>query len=156
MDPLREFVNRFDANFKIDDRFLQKKENRFFLLNKELEKFVHQNFYYAGAYLGKNKNGRFFPSFQLLALIAEKNANKTVVDRRAAWLFICGRDIFGQGIIKTIGSTNKGSYTLILNEHEECLGFGRIQSDLDGERKGVVIKNILDLGDFLRRETRRQ
>jgi ribosome biogenesis protein Nip4 len=40
----------------------------------------------------------------------------------------------------------------VLNEFSECLGFGRIMGDLSGSEK-VAIKNVLDVGDFLRRET---
>jgi ribosome biogenesis protein Nip4 len=75
-----------------------------------------------------------------------------VVDEKTEWLFICGRDIFKQGVIRLQGSRRKGDYTLVLNRHRECLGFGKILFDLSGEREGVVIKNIFDIGDFLRRE----
>jgi len=86
----------------------------------------------------------------LLTIIAEGNANKVIVDEKTEWLFICGRDVFKQGIVKVIGSKQKGSYALILNQHGECLGFGKILQNL--EREGVAIKNISDIGDFLRRE----
>jgi ribosome biogenesis protein Nip4 len=84
-------------------------------------------------------------------MIAEKKANKMIVDKKTEWLFICGRDVFKQGIIKVVGSKRKGDYTLILNQHRECLGFGKILCHL-GKEDGVVIKNIADIGDFLRRE----
>jgi ribosome biogenesis protein Nip4 len=41
-----------------------------------------------------------------------------------------------------------------MNQHEESLGFGRIIRSLD-ERKNkqeVAVRNISDIGDFLRRE----
>jgi ribosome biogenesis protein Nip4 len=129
-----------------------KKENRYFLLNETLKSLITENFFYAGTYLGKIKNGKFFPSFSLLRMIAEGKANKIIVNDKTAWLFICGRDIFKQGILKTYGSKRKGDYTLILDQHRECLGFGKILNSLEEERKGVVIKNISDIGDFLRRE----
>ncbi|MEX2751501.1 MAG: hypothetical protein Q6366_006400, partial [Candidatus Freyarchaeota archaeon] len=43
-------------------------------------------------------------------------------------------------------------YTLILNKNGECLGFGLVKQLPQEAEKGVVVKNILDLGDFLRRE----
>jgi ribosome biogenesis protein Nip4 len=85
-------------------------------------------------------------------MVAENKANKVVVGSKAAWLFICGRDIFKQGIVKVEGSKKNGAYMLVLNERGECLGFGRILHDLGEERGGVVVKNISDIGDFLRRE----
>lgn len=77
-----------------------------------------------------------------------------VIDEKTEWLFICGRDIFKRGIIEIKGSKRKSNYTLILNQHDECLGFGKILHNIDEEnnKKKVVVKNISDIGDFLRRE----
>ncbi|MEJ2241784.1 MAG: hypothetical protein P8Y18_06550 [Candidatus Bathyarchaeota archaeon] len=77
------------------------------------------------------------------------------MDKKTAWLFICGRDIFRKGII-TGNSVKKGNFTLVLNENNDCLGFGKLIMNLRGvpDSKEVAIKNILDLGDFLRREKR--
>ena len=101
------------------------------MLSPRLKK-IQGNFYYAGLYLGKVKNGVFFPSFNLLDMLLPVAANKVVVDRKAAWLYICGRDIFGSGVVKVMGSKRKGDATLVLNEFGECLGFGRVAGDLGG------------------------
>jgi ribosome biogenesis protein Nip4 len=92
------------------------------------------------------------PGFELLRLITEKRGNKIVVDKKTEWLFICGRDIFRRGVTEVIGSGKEGDYVLVLNGHGECLGFGKVVSDLDKKMGGVVVRNILDIGDFLRRE----
>jgi ribosome biogenesis protein Nip4 len=113
---------------------------------------VAEDFFYAGSYLGITKGKKFFPSFILLRMVAENKANKVVVGSKAAWLFICGRDIFKQGIVKVEGSKQKSAHTLVLNQHGECLGFGRILRDLGEEKGEVVLRNISDIGDFLRRE----
>ena len=152
MKPIKDFVRQFDANISLDESLIVKKENRYFLINESLKKLITKDFFYVGTYLGKTKNGKFFPSFNLLSMIAEKKANKIIVDKKTAWLFICGRDIFKQGIIKVTGSKRKGNYTLVLNQHGECLGFGKILHHLDKEKEGVAVKNISDIGDFLRRE----
>jgi len=152
MKPINDFVSRFGAHICLDENLITKKENRYFLLNENLKQLIRKDFFYAGTYLGKTKNGRFFPSFSLLAMISEKEANKIVVDRRSEWLFICGRDIFKQGINQVVGSKRRGSYTLILNQNGECLGFGKILWNLDEIKDGVAAKNISDIGDFLRRE----
>lgn len=152
MKPIKDFTRQFGASISLDESFAVRKENRYFLIDEKLKRLFMKDFFYAGTYLGKTKNGKFFPSFNLLSMIAEKKANKTIVDKKTAWLFICGRDIFKQGIMKVIGSKRKGDYTLILNKHGECLGFGRILHNLDEKRGKAAIKNILDIGDFLRRE----
>jgi ribosome biogenesis protein Nip4 len=155
MKPLKDFVDQFGGSISLDENLIVKKENRYFLLNESLKKLITKDFFYAGIYLGKVKDGNFFPSFSLLKLIAERKANKIIVDKKTEWLFICGRDIFKQGIIKATGSKRKGDYALILNQHGECLGFGKILHALDEEKEGVAVKNISDIGDFLRREKQR-
>jgi len=151
MKQISDFVTCFNAKISLNENLILKKQNRYFLLNENLEKLITKDFFYAGTYLGKIKDGKFFPSFDLLRMIAEKKANKIIVEKKTAWLFICGRDVFKKGITKVIGSKKKGDYTLVLNQHGECLGFGKILHDLD-EEKEVAVKNISDIGDFLRRE----
>ncbi len=155
MKAIKDFVRRFRASIALDDSLIAKKKNRYYLLNENLKKHIQQDFFYAGVYLGKLKGAFFFPSFPLMTMMAESKANRIVVDKKSAWLFICGRDVFKQGILKADG-LRKGDYTLILNERNECLGFGRILRNIRKEQDAnkVVVKNILDIGDFLRREKR--
>jgi len=154
MKPINDFISRFATSTRLDENLLVKKQNRYFLLNKNLKRHLQKDFFYAGTYLGKLKNRIFFPSFSLLTMIAEGKANKMIVDERTEWLFVCGRDIFKQGILSVTGSKRRGDYTLILNQHGECLGFGKILCNIDEEKgkRKVVVKNISDIGDFLRRE----
>ena len=152
MKPIIDFAFQFGAKNALNADFTVKKGGRYFLLNENLFKFIRKDFYYAGTYLGKVKDGKFFPSFILLSMLARDKANKIVVGKKAAWLFICGRDIFRKGILSVHGSQRKGDYTLVLNEFGECLGFGKITHSLDAEGAQVVVKNISDVGDFLRRE----
>jgi ribosome biogenesis protein Nip4 len=152
MKTLKDFAKQFGASISLDESLVTKKEDRYFFLNQTLEKLITKDFFYAGTYLGKIKNGKFFPSFSLLKMIAENKANKTIVERKTEWLFICGRDIFERGIVEVMGSKRTGDYTLVLNEHKECLGFGKIMHSLGEGKSGVAVKNISDIGDFLRRE----
>jgi len=150
--PIDYFVSLFGASISLDESLVVKKNNRYFLLSASLKKLPLKDSFYAGTYLGKVKNERFFPGFGLLRMMAEKKTNKVVVNKKTEWLFICGRDVFKRGIVKTIGSARKGDHVLVLNRYDECLGFGRVVSDLRREEESVVIKNVLDIGDFLRRE----
>jgi ribosome biogenesis protein Nip4 len=53
------------------------------------------------------------------------------------------------------GSRRRGDCTLVINQRGECLGFGRIHCNLNGgDDEDIVVKNISDVGDFLRRERR--
>ena len=153
MRELEEFVAQFNADLKLDEDFVVKRGNRYYLLSDRLKQQVPSSFFYAGVYLGAVKGSSFFPSFILLRMLAESEANKLVVDRKTAWLFTCGRDIFKQGVMNDT-RLKKGDYTLIMNEHHECLGFGKVMANIRQmvDLEKVAVKNILDIGDFLRRE----
>jgi ribosome biogenesis protein Nip4 len=153
MKAILKFAFQVGAKISLNPDRVVEKRGRYFLMNVALLKVARKNFYYAGIYLGKVKNGKFFPSFNLLAMLARGEANKVVVERKAAWLFICGRDIFGKGILAVRGSRKRGDNALVLNEFGECLGFGKIIGLDEGVKSDVAIKNVADVGDFLRRET---
>ena len=154
MKAIKDFVSQCGVKLSLNPEFILNRTGRYFLVNKNLRRYIKKNFYYAGTYLGKVKKGKFFPSFNLLAILARGDANKIVVNKKAAWLFICGRDIFRKGILTVRGSRKKGGHTLVMNEFGECLGFGKIVCRLNEEAKKteVAVKNISDIGDFLRRE----
>jgi ribosome biogenesis protein Nip4 len=152
MKPITVFASQFGDEIALKPDFIVEKDQRYYLLNSRLKQLARNDYYYAGLYLGKVKNGVFFPSFNLLKMLVDVAVNKIVIDKKAAWLFICGRDIFRTGIVKAYGSRRVGDCTLVLNEYGECLGFGRITGGLDAAEGKVVIRNILDVGDFLRRE----
>jgi len=149
------FAFQLGAKIVLNADFVVEKTGRYFLLSEALQKVARKDFYYAGTYLGKVKNGKFFPSFNLLAMLARGEVNKIVVEKKAAWLFICGRDVFRKGVMAVRGSRKKGDHTLVLNEFGECLGFGKIIGSLDeaAKRSEVVVRNVSDIGDFLRRES---
>lgn len=150
------FVKLFGAKLRLDKKLVVRRGSRYFLLSRNIFKLARENgeWLYAGKYLGKVEGGVFHPSFPLLSMVAEKAKNKVTVDDKAAWLFVCGRDLFKDGIVKVEGSKEKGAYTVIFNKHGECLGFGRIVKNLDALKSGVAVENLFDVGDFLRRERR--
>jgi ribosome biogenesis protein Nip4 len=127
---------------------------RFYLVNPSLKPLVRPDFFSAGVFLGKAKEGKFFPSFNLLGMLAKKEANRIILDKKAAWLFICCRDILRKSIVRIQGLGKKDTNTLVFNEFGECLGFGRIVEKLrdSANDNGIVVRNVLDIGDFLRRE----
>jgi ribosome biogenesis protein Nip4 len=152
MKPLLKFVSQFGAQIALNPELVLEKNARYYLLTPSVRKFAVGEFFYAGLYLGKVKNGLFFPSFNLLDMLLEVAANRVVLDRKAAWLFICGRDVFREGVLKFIGSKQSGDAVLVVNEFGDCLGFGRLAGGAVGGRGELAVKNVLDVGDFLRRE----
>lgn len=149
-----EFAMQFGVKLLLNENFLVEREGRFFLLNNQIKPLANGDFFSAGTYLGKIRTGKFFPSFNLLSMIATQDANRVIVDKKAAWLFICGRDIFKKGILKTCGKIQRGYHILIFNEFNECIGFGRVLSGMEQQtdKNQLAIANVLDIGDFLRRE----
>ncbi len=152
MKPIIVFASQFGARVDLNPESIIEKNESYYLLNTRVKKIMRSDFFYSGLYLGTVKDGVFFPSFNLLNMLLDVAKNKVFLNRKAAWLFICGRDVFKKGITKVYGSQNKGDYTLVLNEFGECLGFGRISEKLTIQVDMVVINNLLDVGDFLRRE----
>jgi ribosome biogenesis protein Nip4 len=148
------FASTFGVEIALNPDLTVEKSGRFYLLNVALKPIVSRDFFYAGVYLGKAKEGKFFPSFNLLSMLAKKDANRIVVDSKAAWLFICGRDILTKSVVRVFGSGQKHSNVLVLNEFGECLGFGRIVGNLSekGRSDDIAVRNVSDVGDFLRRE----
>ncbi len=154
-DVVEGFARLFGAELFLNKGFVVRNGNSYFLLSQKLRSLTEKrgDWLYAGTYLGKiGRNGVFHPSPSLLLLIAGKAKNRITVDDKAAWLFICGRDIFKEGILKIEGSGRKGAYTLVFNRNGECLGYGRIARNLEKLKGGLAVKNLFDIGDFLRRE----
>ncbi len=108
--------------------------------------------YSLGLTLGRIENNKFFPSITLLQLISKKSGRKVFLNKKGAWLFVCGRDIFGSSVVKA--NVEEG-VVLVQNEFDENLGYGKIVAKFS-EKNRVVLQNILDAGDFLRRENRRE
>ncbi len=152
--PIKNFAAQFGVQIGFNLDLMIEKNGRYYLVSPILRAFVRQEFFYVGVYLGKAKDGKFFPSFNLLEMLSRKEANRVMVDRRAAWLFICGRDILRKSIVRVQGSGKKNTNTLVLNEFGECLGFGRIVEKLSDPTvfDKIAVRNVLDIGDFLRRE----
>gem|GEM_PF-1015955 len=113
----------------------------------EYQNKISYDLFTCGLFLGEKKR-EFTPSSSLLNIISTKTNRKVFVNEKTAWLFLCGRDIFGDGIVK---ANVTSGMVLIQNERDENLGYGIIVDVLSKKNK-VVIQNKFDKGDFLRRE----
>lgn len=117
-----------------------------FIITKEQEKFVHKKILpaYAGIYLGEEREEKFLPSLELLHYIAQHTTQKIKLDNQGTWLFTCGKDAWKQHA--TLINANAEQYVLVCTKDETPIGIGIVE-----EKK---IKNIYDIGDYLRREHR--
>lgn len=156
---LKEFMEKIGAALNFNEALIEEKGGKIFLLNNNLKSIVDKvgfEYLHAGICLGAIKHNRFTPSFPLLFMLADKAEKKIYLTDKAAWLFICGRDIFVEGILRSEGSINEGDLVLLLNKYGECLGYGVVRQDPKKAKTGVVIENAMDIGDFLRRESERK
>lgn len=151
---ITDFASQFGVQIALNLDLMVENTGRFYLVNPALKPMIRENFFSAGVYLGKAKEGKFFPSFYLLGMLAKKEAYRVILDKKASWLFICGRDVLRKSIVRVQGPGRKETNTLVFNEFGECLGFGRIVENLRDSVVGnkIAVKNVLDIGDFLRRE----
>jgi ribosome biogenesis protein Nip4 len=107
---------------------------------------------YAGVFLGEEKGKRFMPSIALLDTIGRATHRWVMIDDKAEWLFLCGRDVFAGSVMK---ANVKSGMVIVCNRRKEVLGYGRIAGDIEKKDK-VYVRNLLDRGDFLRREMSRK
>ncbi|MBC8494957.1 hypothetical protein H8D36_02275 [archaeon] len=144
MDKINTFISEF-TNFKIEG--IVKKGRRYYCANEEqikLSEKIDRDLFSIGMFFGEQKK-KFEPTPALIEIIAKHSDKKAFVNKKAEWLFLCGRDILGESIIKT--NVTEG-LILVQNEKDENIGYGLIK-----KRKGIYeIKNLLDRGNYLRRE----
>ena len=156
---LSEFCREFGVDdVEFGDRFSTGR--RHFLITPEQRELLdrkpelRKSLFGVGVYLGEEKD-RFEPSPALLELVnARATEHKLVVDEKAAWLILCGRDVLREGVRKN-GAPTKSGYLLINDERGENLGYGISPAFLRNARKlgrHVAVKALLDRGFYLRRE----
>lgn len=104
-----------------------------------------------GLYLGEEKR-EFHPTSALIDLLAQHNERRVVVGSKAAWLFLCGRDILMDGVLET-GDFDHHKLVFVADHEGNILGYGKIVSPYNSKmRNKIYVKNVLDKGEYLRRE----
>jgi ribosome biogenesis protein Nip4 len=142
MDALEQFTKQFTDHF--DLRPVQKIRNQYFLVDNSLAKKIPLQPQSIGLFLGTLKKD-LQPSPALIDLLAKTSTKKAIIDDKAAWLFLCGRDVFPQSILKNAVSEG---LVLVQNEKDENLGLGKMFKG----KNGMMIRNLLDKGEYLRME----
>jgi ribosome biogenesis protein Nip4 len=107
---------------------------------------VDRDIYSIGTFLGEEKQG-FSPSPALLDLISrlpDAQSKKLFVNKKAEWMFLCGRNVLSDSITKNPNTLSEG-LVLVQNEDDENLGYGQFKKE-----DTLIIKHILDKGRYLR------
>lgn len=149
--PTFSSIEKFFKTFGIDELLsnISERNGNYFLFEPKLKlkiDEIKEKIFSAGLFIGNTKKGNFYPSIALIDIISKNDygISEVIIDKKTEWLFLCGRDIFGSSINKNIP---KG-YIIIKNEKKEILGLGYGTNDL--------ILNVIDRGDFLRRENKKR
>jgi ribosome biogenesis protein Nip4 len=107
---------------------------------------VNRDVYALGTFLGEEKIG-FSPSPALIDFISkfpDAQSKKVFINRKAEWLFSCGRNVLSDSIVRNPNSISEG-LVLVQNERDENLGYGQFKKE-----DTLIIKHILDKGRYLR------
>jgi ribosome biogenesis protein Nip4 len=148
MKELKDFLVVIGADYEPAGEKLSLNYKRFVVGPELVAKIVDRSrLVYVGKLLGRTR-GEFIPSAGLLEELGKmQGPNKIWVDERVGWLFACGRDVFMESILKSEGNLVEGVCFLVMLGGD-CLGYGRIEK----REEKIILKNIFDIGDFLRRE----
>jgi ribosome biogenesis protein Nip4 len=141
---IEEFISKFSGKIegyrKIGYKYYLV-DNTLFEVSKKIDSDIES----IGTYLGEEKKGKFFPSVALIDMISASSTKRVILTGKAEWMFLCGRDAFKKSIYSC--TARQGEEVIVFNERGEVLGLGKVTD--------VGIKNILDKGDFLRREKKK-
>lgn len=136
-------VEKFNYNlignkyYSVTDKLLK--------LSKEIEKQPEL----IGLFLGEVKDGKFNPSLPLLSIIAKETNEKVIIKDIGENDFLYGKSLRPRHILKMEGTIKEGFMKIVVNERNECLGLAKLKKISGNE---ASFRNILDLGDYLRRE----
>jgi ribosome biogenesis protein Nip4 len=112
----------------------------------EIKNGVKRDIYSLGLFLGEEKIG-FSPSPALMELISkfpDAESKKIFINKKAEWLFLCGRNVLSDSITKNPNNLSEG-LVIVQNEYDENLGYGLFKKE-----DTLIIKHILDKGRYLR------
>ncbi len=152
---MKEFIKQFTDKNILDLNYIMQLRSDYFLVSEGLKELLSKTKHvpsFIGIALGKKKK-IFVPSTYLLSKIASATENKIVVNKQGAWLFICGRHVYARSIVSFNPAQKVGDSVLVMNEFNECLGYGKVINPLDSKK--VAVQNLFDIGDFVRRERRK-
>ena len=131
------FYSLFESTPPFKKNELIVKGKRLFLAKYDFDEAL-----YSGEYLGDFRRGTFIPSMHLIRTHLDNAKYQVTLGQKAAWLFMCGRDVFSQSVKESL-VTNKH---VLVRDQEDVIGFGISHSGK------VVIENKRDIGEYLRRE----
>ena len=142
--PFSNFVHQFTSQ----DILARRIGRHYYLAEQRLWDMKHgidRDLFSIGLYLGEEKH-LFEPSpvmVELLSKMPEADSRKIFINKKAEWLFLCGRNLLPESV-KNPNNLVSG-FVLVQNERDENLGYGLFK-----QQDTLIIKNVLDKGKYLR------
>lgn len=147
MNICEEFIRSYTDKFPFEEIIRQGRQ--YYLSTKKQQEILDslpEQAHSFGLFLGEKTAQGFKPTPGLLELIAKNTTKIITIEEKAAWLFVCGRDIFKENIISE-QSDLQSKEVIVKNEKGEVLGCAK-----RSKQGQVAYKNILDIGIYLRQE----
>lgn len=112
--------------------------------------------YSIGLGIGEIKNKNLLLTLSGGYFISPHTDKKAIINLEAEQLFLYKRDIYCKSVISIKEGLSKGDKVLVINTNTDYLGLGKILlpiSDFGDPKKRdeVALKNIMDLGWYLRK-----
>ena len=145
-------IDTFLSKFGVTNLDFIQIENKYYLADEklqELNKKINRKPSLIGLYLGENKDEKFNPSMALLDIISKTTNEKVIIKDIGENDFLYGKKLRPRHVAKVEGTLKEGFLKIVVNDRNECLGLAKIK-DIAGTE--FSLKNVLDAGDFLRRE----
>lgn len=144
--------NKFISQFTTEEIADVRRVGRNFYLAEErlweIKTGVNRDVFSVGLFLGEEKHG-FSASPALIERISRMpdpaiQSRKIFINKKAEWLFLCGRNILPESIVKNPSNITDGLVP-VQNERDENLGYGLFKKE-----DQLIIKHVLDKGRYLR------
>ncbi len=148
----REELKKYDFRLSGREVFLLDKELGGFLdsLPDDLkEKIVH-----AGIKVGEvGRKFRF--SLEGSFFLVRREKKKVYIDDKAEMLFLYGRDVFSRSVLSVTKDVEENDIVFVCNVRGDVLGIGKARfsaEEMIGKGDRVVVENLVDRGEYLRKE----
>jgi 60S ribosome subunit biogenesis protein NIP7 len=129
-----------------------------YALTPELAEFlkdIHAEVVSAGIKVGE-VGKRFRLTLEGAFFLVRAKKKRVYVNRKGEMLFLYGRDIFASSVMKASSDIRENDIVFVCNTRGDILGIGKSRYDGDRmrsvEEERVVVENLVDRGEYLRKE----
>ena len=151
---LRYFGSEVEGEIVI----LESKRKEVYLISAELHDFLKEKDIkptFAGLKLGE-VGRRFRFTVEGAFFLVKKKKKRVWVNEKGEMLFLYGRDIFSESVVKVSPDVRENDIVFVCNKAGDILGIGKSRYEADKirsvEKDRIVVENLVDRGEYLRKE----